>query len=79
MVYVNDIVIIENDVARISQLKEHMCKHFLTKDLGTLKYFLGVTVAQSKGVVISQRKYALDILNEIVMMLFPTMKTKKTN
>ncbi|RVW80772.1 Retrovirus-related Pol polyprotein from transposon RE1 [Vitis vinifera] len=36
-----------------------------TKDLGKLKYFLGIEIAQSSsGVVLSQRKYALDILEE---------------
>ncbi|XP_075111907.1 uncharacterized protein LOC107787662 [Nicotiana tabacum] len=37
--------------------------------LGELKYFLGIEVAQSKtGIAISQRKYALDILNETCML-----------
>ncbi|RVW30601.1 Retrovirus-related Pol polyprotein from transposon RE2 [Vitis vinifera] len=37
-----------------------------TKELGKLKYFLGIEIAQSSsGVVLSQRKYALDILEEI--------------
>ncbi|RVW78990.1 Retrovirus-related Pol polyprotein from transposon RE1 [Vitis vinifera] len=36
-----------------------------TKDLGKFKYFLGIEIAQSSsGVVLSQRKYALDILEE---------------
>ena len=65
VVYVDDIVIIDNDVAKITQLKKHLSCHFQTKDLGSLKYFLGIGVAQSKeGIVISQRKYALDILEE---------------
>ncbi|RVW93460.1 Retrovirus-related Pol polyprotein from transposon TNT 1-94 [Vitis vinifera] len=35
------------------------------KDLGKLKYFLGIEIAQSSsGVVLSQRRYALDILEE---------------
>ena len=45
-----------------------MSSHFQTKDLGSLKYFLGIEVAQSnEGIVVSQRKYALDILEETSM------------
>ncbi|RVW31012.1 Retrovirus-related Pol polyprotein from transposon TNT 1-94 [Vitis vinifera] len=41
----------------------------MTKDLGKLKYFLGIEIAQSSsGVVLSQRKYALDILEETGML-----------
>ncbi|RDX96084.1 hypothetical protein CR513_21303, partial [Mucuna pruriens] len=57
-----------NDDIKISQLKQYLFNHFQTKDLGHLKYFLGIEVAQSKeGIVISQRKYALDILQETSM------------
>ena len=43
--------------------------HFQTKDLGKLKYFLGIKVAQSNSrVVISQRKYTLDILTDTGML-----------
>jgi len=60
IVYVDDIVITGNDTARISQLKKHLCRHFQTKDLGSLKYFLDIEVAQSKDeVVISQRNMLL--------------------
>ncbi|RVX07024.1 hypothetical protein CK203_030453 [Vitis vinifera] len=42
---------------------------YLTKDLGKLKYFLGIEIAQSSsGVVLSQRKYALYILEETGML-----------
>ena len=66
IVYVEDIVITGNDQNGIQRLKQHLFSHFQTKDLGKLKYFLGVEIAQSKfDVVVNQRKYALEILEEI--------------
>ena len=63
--YVDDIVITGSDQEGISKLKEYLFSRFQTKDLGKLKYFLGIEVAQShSGIVISQRKYVLDILEE---------------
>ncbi|RVW30164.1 Retrovirus-related Pol polyprotein from transposon TNT 1-94 [Vitis vinifera] len=65
VVYVDDIVITGSDQNGIQKLKQHLFTHFQTKDLGKLKYFLGIEIAQSSsGVVLSQRKYALDILEE---------------
>lgn len=41
---------------------------FSIKDLGPLKYFLGIEVAWSaKGIVLSQRKYMIDILKDCGM------------
>ena len=68
IVYVDDIVITGSDQDGIQKLKQHLFSHFQTKDLGKLKYFLGIEVAQSNyGVVISQRKYTLDTLVDIGM------------
>ncbi|RVW52300.1 Retrovirus-related Pol polyprotein from transposon RE1 [Vitis vinifera] len=65
VVYVDDIVITDSDQEGIQRLKQHLFNHFQTKDLGKLKYFLGLEIAQSSsGVVMSQRKYVLDILEE---------------
>ena len=59
----DDIVITDSDQNGIQKLKQHIFSHFQTKHLGKLKYFLGIEVAQSNSeVVISQRKYTLDIL-----------------
>jgi hypothetical protein len=63
VVYVDDIVITGDDNEGIKALKQHLFQNFQTKDLGPLRYFLGIEVAQSKsGIAISQRKYALDII-----------------
>ena len=65
VVYVDDIVITGSDQDDIQKLKQYLFTHFQTKDLGKLKYFLGIEIAQSSSsVVLSQRKYALDILEE---------------
>ena len=45
IVYVDDIVITDSDHDGIQKLKQHLFSHFQTKDLGKLKYFLGIEVA----------------------------------
>ena len=51
------------------KLKSCLAKEFEIKDLGNLKYFLGIEVAWSrKGIFVSQRKYVLDLLKETEML-----------
>ena len=62
------IIIIGSDHDGIRKLKQRLYQ-FQTKDLGKLKYFLGIEIAQSKSsVVMSQRNYFLDILEENGML-----------
>jgi len=42
MMYIDDIVITQNDIIIIPQLKKHLFSHFQTRDLGYLTYFLGI-------------------------------------
>ena len=64
VVYVDDIVITGSDSRGILSLKSFLHSKFHTKDLGMLKYFLGVEVMRSKqGILLSQRK-VLDLLSE---------------
>ncbi|RVW30967.1 Retrovirus-related Pol polyprotein from transposon TNT 1-94 [Vitis vinifera] len=59
VVYVDDIVITGSDQDGIQKLKQHLFTHFQTKDLGKLKYFLGIEIAQSSsGVVLSKGRGA---------------------
>jgi hypothetical protein len=65
IVYVDDIIISGSDSTDIADLKTYLSKHFHTKDLGALRYFLGIEVARSsQGIFLSQRKYILDLLSE---------------
>ncbi|RVW99485.1 Retrovirus-related Pol polyprotein from transposon RE1 [Vitis vinifera] len=65
LIYVDDILITGNDANAIVALKQFLHSHFRIKDLGDLKYFLGIEVSRSKkGISISQRKYTLEILKD---------------
>ena len=69
IVYVYTIVITGSDQDGIRRLKQRLFNHFQTKDLGKLKYFLKIEIAQSNfGVIMSQMKYVLDILEKIGMI-----------
>ncbi|XP_060964985.1 retrovirus-related Pol polyprotein from transposon RE2 [Cannabis sativa] len=69
IVYVDDIVITGDDIDEQERLKRRFGEEFEIKDLGPLKYFLGMEFARSKeGIFVSQRKYVLDLLNETGMM-----------
>ena len=47
----------------------NLSKEFEIKNLGQLKYFLDIVVARSpKGIILSQRKYVLDLLNKTGML-----------
>ena len=69
IVYVDDKILTRDyDEEKVS-LKNLLAKEFEIKDLGHLKYILGMEVAQSKNwICISQRKYILDLLEETGML-----------
>ncbi|CAH9096431.1 unnamed protein product [Cuscuta europaea] len=65
LVYVDDLIISGNNSTTISMFKNYLHSCFHMKDLGVLKYFLGIEVARSPdGLFLSQRKYTLDIITE---------------
>jgi hypothetical protein len=48
IVYVDDIALIGNDDREVQNSKHRLANEFEIKDLGILKYFLGIEVARSK-------------------------------
>ena len=48
MVYVDDIIVTGNDLEEREALNRCLAKEFKIKELGRLKYFLGIEVAYSK-------------------------------
>ncbi|BBG97367.1 ABC-2 type transporter family protein [Prunus dulcis] len=69
IIYVDDMIITGNDKQEISQLQDYLATEFEMKDLGGLKYFLGIEVARSQqGIFLSQRKYVLDLLTDTGML-----------
>ncbi|CAH9106827.1 unnamed protein product [Cuscuta europaea] len=65
LVYVDDLLITGSNPDMISSFKSSLASTFPVKDLGHMKYFLGLEVARSeRGIFLCQRKYVLDILTE---------------
>lgn len=70
LVYVNDILVTGSDKGLIKQLIDFMSSKFKVKDLGPLKYFLGIEVARSsKGIYLHQRKYTMNILKDTGLLV----------
>ncbi|GJW47591.1 retrovirus-related pol polyprotein from transposon TNT 1-94 [Tanacetum coccineum] len=69
LVYVDDLIVSGNDHEAITQFKTYLSNFFHVKDLGNLKYFLGIEVARAKErIYLCQRKYALDIISEVGLL-----------
>ena len=76
IVYVDDIILTGDDVVELDRLKKALAREFEIKDLGPLKYFLGMEFVRSKkGIFISQRKYILDLLGETGLLGCKAAKT----
>ncbi|GJR33320.1 retrovirus-related pol polyprotein from transposon RE1 [Tanacetum coccineum] len=63
VVYVDDILIAGNHKPTTDSIKQQLHNQFSIKDLGPLHYYLGIEILRNDhGLVMSQRKYALELL-----------------
>jgi hypothetical protein len=83
LVYVDDVAIASNDPQAVSSFITLLNDRFKLKDLGPLKYFLGLEIARSTdGILVCQSKYALEILEDLGLLAskpakFPTEQNLK--
>lgn len=83
LVYVDNLLVNRDDETTILAMKVHIHKAFTIKDLGKLRYFLGIEIGRGvKGTLINQRKYCLDIIKDVGMehcspVGFPFLKGNK--
>ena len=76
LVYVDDLIISGTNEVVVQRFKDYLNQCFHMKDLGKLKYFLGIEVAQnSEGLFLCQQKYVLDIIFETGLLGAKPAKT----
>lgn len=65
LVYVYDVILVGTSLHEFDRVKQVLHRAFKIKDLGKSKYFLRLEVAHlNEGIVISLRKYCLDLLKK---------------
>ena len=65
LIYVDDILVASNNLEAVPEFKTFLQDQFKLKDLGSLKYFLGLELARSsKAISLCQRKFVLELLAE---------------
>ncbi|GJT52036.1 ribonuclease H-like domain-containing protein [Tanacetum coccineum] len=69
LLYVDDIILTASSTSLLQQLIDSLHREFDMTDLGALNYFLGISVVRhSTGLFLSQRKYALQLLERAHMV-----------
>jgi histone deacetylase 1/2 len=68
LIYVDDIIVASSTKEATEGLLRNLGQEFALKDLGELHYFLGIEVSKvSNGIILSQDKYASDLLRKVNM------------
>jgi hypothetical protein len=69
LVYVDDIIVASSSSAVVAALLRDLKDNFALKDLGPLRYFLGIEVQHtSDGLHLSQTKHTTNILTRASML-----------
>lgn len=80
LVYVDDVLITGKDTTAILHLKQALDKAFTIKDLGHMRYFVGIEVARSSaGTPLNQRKYILNILKDTSLTVLSACQFSSAN
>ena len=68
LIYVDAIIVPNSSDQAVSALLKDLSQDFALKDLGDLQFFLGMEVKKVHGaLVLTQEKYAADLLNRVGM------------
>ena len=64
LIYVDDIILAGSSLKEFDFIKQILDQNFKIKDLGLLRFFLGLEVAYSRtGIFLSQRQYCLNLIS----------------
>ena len=77
LIYVDDIIVTSSSSEAVTSLLSDLRSDFALKNLGDLHYFLGIEVKKVKdgGILLTQKKYAADILAKAGMSKCKTVGT----
>lgn len=65
VIYVDDILITSSSEIGIKEVKNYLHDLFTSKDLGPVKYFLGIEIAISEqGMILTQGKYIIYMIKD---------------
>ncbi|GJR63519.1 ribonuclease H-like domain-containing protein [Tanacetum coccineum] len=68
LLYVDDIVLTASSQDLLQQIIRSLHQEFFKTDLGSLNYFLGISVTRhSSGIFLSQKKYVVEILERAIL------------
>ena len=66
LIYVDDLLVTGSSPQLIEEAKQVLKDNFKIKDLGSLRFFLGIEFARnSEGILMRQRKYALELISDL--------------